>query len=89
VSFCAHCQHREITDIFSVDTTLRAEFIKSTAMDVAYYVQEGHTYQEWVHSLMADGIPHSLACEVMDEVKERKGMIATFFKGEIDVLVYV
>ena len=86
VCFTATIQHRQIVDTHPIDTTSRAEYIRSTAMDVAAYVREGHTYRDWVRTLMEEyGIPHNLACEIMDEVRERKGML----RRQDDTLLYV
>ena len=84
VCFTATTQEHKIIDPQTLDVATKAEFIHSTAMDVAAYVREGHTYRDWVHRLMEGGIPHELACEIMDEVKERKRML----RRQDDTLLY-
>lgn len=84
--FCAHTNHQPILDPTTIDTMPKEQFIRFIAVDLEAYVREGHTYREWVNTLTEEyGIPHSLACDIMDEVKERKGMIRT----HDDVLVCV
>lgn len=83
--FCATTPH-SIIDPTVIEVVPKEEFIRSVALDLEAFVREGHAYKEWVNILMHEfGIPHALACDLLDYVKERKGMIRT----PQDTLLYV
>jgi len=77
VQYCASVNLERIIDTTLLDTMTREQFIRSTACELEPLIHEGDSYHEWVCALKQHGVPHALACDILDYVKERKGMIRT------------